>query len=227
VISVVLANIVLTDLSQACKNQDEDKMTAILQKASKWVLLFSLPSMIGGFFLSEIIVATLFKSDNFTIYDVSACATAFQLLSLAIPFLMFVRVWNVVPYALSKPQELLKITMISFVMSSSITLILLPKFQYLAICVGILFGGVSNACQLYYYVQKIINEPLFDAAFVKNSIYASLAMASVLLLMNILFPTSIIEDKWTLLYNLFFRSLLSLSAWFLCLRTDQIRMLKD
>lgn len=222
VVSVVLANIVLTDLTQACQSKDMSKVSGILQKSSRWVLLTSFPSMVGGFFLADNIVALLFGSIHFQWSDVMACAQGFRVMALAIPFLMMVRVWNVVPYAFSKPQYLLKMTCKSFFISTLVTLLFLFKLQHVAICLGMLVGGVSNAYQLHGYISQSVSSEIIDMRLAERIVFASMMMAMVLKIANMVWPITFVLTKFELMYVLFLKSGIAIGVWLAAMRSFNV-----
>jgi putative peptidoglycan lipid II flippase len=222
VVSVVLANIVLTDLTQACKSKDMARVSDILQKSSRWVLVVAFPSMVGGFFLADNIIALLFGSSHFQWNDVMACAEGFRVMALAIPFLMMVRVWNVVPYAFSKPQHLLRITSKSFIISTFITLLCISRLQHVAICLGGLVGGICNAYQLHNYISESTSSVIIDIRLAQRIIFSSMMMAIVLKVGNIIWPMTLTVTKFELLYALLIKSGISMGVWLIAMRSFKV-----
>lgn len=222
-ISVALANIVLTDLSQACSKGDNERVASILLKSSRWILLTSFPAMVGGYFLAEDIVAVLFRSERFLWSDVISCANVFKILALSLPFLMIVRVWNVVPFALSKPRHLLSISIRSAICSLLVSVFLLFPMKHLAICFGVMTGGIVNAYQLHQYIRKITKSDLIDVELAKSVLLASLTMACVLMLLSSIWPTSSNLTRSVIFGLLLLKSSVSVLSWLMALRLCKVK----
>lgn len=176
VISVVLANIILPDLSVACKEGDTMKAGRLLQRSTNILVILSLPCMVGGFFMAEDILTLLFSSERFGLADVVNTAYSFKVLCLAMPAMMLNKVYMSVPYAMAKSQKQLKIALSGFSVSAITTLFIIKWAGHVALSLGTLVNAWLTFALFGRLIVTELKTPIIDTAMLQRALTAALLM---------------------------------------------------
>lgn len=205
VVSVVLANMVLPQLSAACHAGSLATCRSLLNKASLIIALIGTPMVLGGWVLAHDIISVLFSSSSFQSADVAATVASFRLLLLAVPAFMLNKVWGSLPFAFSESQVQLRMVAQGVLAGVVVTGLSFKMLNHVAISLG---GGVS-AWGGYYglccYARSKIQYQMNFKSEMKHILLAGVVMAFVVMMLDQFFPGHIVVSRYNQLLLLGFK----------------------
>lgn len=223
VVSVVLANILMPKISEACSQKDLNCVKGVLIDTTHFVLALSIPMMMGGVLLSNQVVSLFFGSLNFMPQDVAATAYAFKILCCALPAMMLNKVWSVCPYAFGDARVQVSIAYKSGITGLIISVILLKPLGYLAITLGGFVSSWLCSLLLLNYLKTKVGAVVLNLSIVRRIGGVAIMMWLVMKVC----PDMAYMTKWGLLLNLLIKVILGTIVYFgMFYRMQLMRVLK-
>ncbi|MCH4248721.1 MAG: murein biosynthesis integral membrane protein MurJ [Acinetobacter populi] len=160
-IGVAIGTVILPSLSMKKADQDMQKFKAMMDWATKVIILVGMPASIALCMLSTPIIQTLFQHGEFTLRDTQMTALALQCMSAGVISYMLIKVFAPGFYAQQDTKTPVRIGMITVFANMIITLILLGVFhligwqaQHMALALASSGSALINAILLYTALHR-------------------------------------------------------------------------
>ena len=153
VLGIAISTALLPVLSKYVKMKDKKKSTQTLSNALHFGLIFSIPSFIGIFILSNQIIMFLFFRGEFTLSDVELTSYALIALSLGLPAFIMIKILVVPFFAMEDTKTPLKISLFSIAINLTLNLILIDKYQHVGLAISTSFAAWVNALTLFVVLK--------------------------------------------------------------------------
>ncbi len=160
-IGVAIGTVILPMLSNKSADQDMQKFKAMMDWATKVILLVGIPASIALCMLATPIIQTLFQHGEFTLRDTQMTALALQCMSAGVISYMLIKVFAPGFYAQQDTKTPVRIGIITVFANMIITLILLGIFyligwkaQHMALALASSGSALVNAVLLYVALHR-------------------------------------------------------------------------
>ena len=182
VIGVALSVILLPSLSKSFVKKDFDKSSLIMQWGLQLCLILALPCAVALFFLSKILILSLFEYGKFDVNDTLMTSNALQAYSLGLVALMLIKLFVPCFYAMQDTKTPFKIALFVLVCVQCMNLIFVDLFLHVGLALSISIGGCINALLLFFQIKKrkLVSFGAGWYRFLFKVMIALLAMSTVL-----------------------------------------------
>ncbi|MDO4223697.1 MAG: murein biosynthesis integral membrane protein MurJ [Acinetobacter sp.] len=160
-IGVAIGTVILPSLSARHAEQDSEKFKAMMDWASRVIVVVGVPASIALFMLATPIIQTLFQRGQFTVHDTEMTALALQCMSGGVIAFMLIKVFAPGFYAQQDTKTPVRIGLISVAANAILTLIFIGIFKYMgwqaehmALALASTGSALVNAGLLYYYLHR-------------------------------------------------------------------------
>lgn len=160
-IGVAIGTVILPSLSNTKSKQDLVQFRAMLDWATKVILLVGVPASIALCMLAKPIIQTLFQHGEFGAYDSEMTALALQCMSGGVISYMLIKVFAPGFYAQQDSKTPVRIGILTVFANMAITVILLGIFYYthwhakhMALALASSGSALVNAVLLYVALHK-------------------------------------------------------------------------
>lgn len=160
-IGVAIGTVILPSLSARHAEQDSEKFKAMMDWATKVIVIVGVPASIALFMLSTPIIQTLFQRGQFTVHDTEMTALALQGMSAGVISFMLIKVFAPGFYAQQDTKTPVKIGLISVAANAILTVIFIGIFKlmgwtasHMALALASSGSALVNAGLLYYYLHR-------------------------------------------------------------------------
>lgn len=154
VLGAALGTILLPTLSKHATNQDSEQFSGLLDWGLRLCMLLALPATVGLAVLSFPLLATLFMSSKFSLFD--AQMTQQALIANSVGILGFIMVKVLAPgfYARQNIKTPVKIAIFTLVCTQLMNLVFIGPLKHAGLSLAVSLGGCINAGLLYYLLRK-------------------------------------------------------------------------
>lgn len=160
-IGVAIGTVILPSLSARHAEQDSEKFKAMLDWATKVIVLVGIPASIALFMLSTPIIQTLFQRGQFSVHDTQMTALALQGMSAGVISFMLIKVFAPGFYAQQDTKTPVKIGLIAVATNAVLTVIFIGLFKlmnwqasHMALALASSGSALVNAGLLYYHLHR-------------------------------------------------------------------------
>ena len=154
VLGAALGTILLPTLSKHATNQDSEQFSGLLDWGLRLCMLLALPATVGVAVLSFPLLATLFMSSKFSLFD--AQMTQQALIANSVGILGFIMVKVLAPgfYARQNIKTPVKIAIFTLICTQLMNLAFIGPLKHAGLSLAVSLGGCINAGLLYYLLRK-------------------------------------------------------------------------
>ena len=160
-IGVAIGTVILPSLSNTQSKQDMVSFRAMLDWATKVILLVGIPASIALCMLATPIIQTLFQHGEFTVYDSQMTALALQCMSGGVISYMLIKVFAPGFYAQQDTKTPVRIGILTVFANMFLTIVLLGLFhwinwhaKHMALALASSGSALVNAILLYVALHK-------------------------------------------------------------------------
>ncbi len=186
IFSISVATVALPTMSQHAAANDMRSFKDTINYSLRLAMLTDIPSAIGLYVLSGLIVTVLFKRGEFDAGTAAATAAALSVFALKIPFVSGVR--NLVPafFSLKDAKTPVAVSAVAVVINAVAALLLMHKFKHVGLAGALVISGVANYVILFVLLRRRVG-PLGGRKIALSGIktlIASVVMGAVVLLLS-------------------------------------------
>jgi len=150
VLGIAISTALLPVLSKQIKKKQKKKANESISSAIKFGILFSIPSFVGLFVLSEEIVSLLFFRGAFEFSDVKLTGMALLALSCGLPAFIMIKILVIPFFANEDTKTPIRVAVISMVINLILNLVLIQKFLHVGLAMATSISAWINALMLFY-----------------------------------------------------------------------------
>lgn len=206
-IGVAIGTVILPSLSSRHAEQDQTKFRAMLDWATKVIILVGVPASIALCMLATPIIQTLFQHGEFSSHDTQMTALALQCMSGGVISFMLIKVFAPGFYAQQDTRTPVRIGIITVFANMIITLILLGVFyligwkeQHMALALASSGSALVNAGLLYIALHRR-NIYRFEGHWKKT--FAQFVIANVMMMLVLWFGLQWFNGEASVLIRVF------------------------
>ena len=186
IIGIAIGTALLPDLAKRISLGQNKEQNIIQEKAILLSLLFALPSAVALYYLSELVISSLFGYGVFIKSDVIATSKALKIYAIAIPAFMMIKVLSPNFFARKDTKTPVLIGTLCAFINIILTWYLMNKHGFVGIAISLCIAGYLNAILLFniMIIRKYYNcTQIFLGIFFKI-ILATIFMLLILFLLN-------------------------------------------
>ncbi|TVQ91634.1 MAG: murein biosynthesis integral membrane protein MurJ [Chromatiaceae bacterium] len=160
ILGVALGTVILPRLSRKHASHSQREFSATLDWALRWVLLLGLPAAVGLFVLAGPMIATLFHSGEFRLYDV--LMTERSLMAYALGLMPFMAIKVLAPgfYSRQDMRTPVRIALIAMLINLVFNLLLMFELGHTGLALATVIGATVNAgLLLHELLRRDIYQP--------------------------------------------------------------------
>ena len=205
IIGVALGTALLPDLAKKINLGQNQEQNLIQEKAILLSLFFAFPSAIGLFYLSELIIASLFGYGVFVQSDIFATSKALEVYAIAIPAFMMIKVLSPNFFARKDTKTPVLIGALCAFINIILTWYLMNKYGFIGIAISLCIAGYLNTILLFIIMLKrnYFNcTKIFFGILIKIILATSLMYLILLILEKVLFNFFLISSSYMSLFKL-------------------------
>ena len=182
VFGLALATVVLPSLSKTVAEGNQEKYNATLDWALRWVILITVPAMLGLIVLAVPMLTTLFYYGEFTVVDVQMSSYSLIAYSVGLSGFILIKILAAGFYSRQDTKTPVKIAIIAMAANMVGNIVLIYPLQHAGLALATALAACLNAGLLFYHLRK---QGLFQAAdgwmlFSARVTVASAAMITLL-----------------------------------------------
>ncbi len=197
VLGIAISTALLPVLSKYVKLNDQKNQKETLSNAIMYGLIFSIPSFIGIFLLSNQIVTFLFFRGEFTLTDVEQTSYALVALSFGLPAFIMIKILVIPFFAKEDTTTPIKISLFAILINLILNLLLIDEYKHIGLAISTSFAAWVNALILFIVLKnkKVEFDKNILFTFLKVVI-SSLVMGVGINFMLIFFGQDILNIKF-------------------------------
>ena len=177
-IGIALATVSLTKLSNAFNKGDFIKFNLTVEKAIKTAVIFTLPAVVGLFFLSKEIIFTTIQYSSFTQND--ALQSSYSLIGYASGLIafVFVKIFATIFLSMGDTKTPVKAGIASLIVNIILNITLAYFYAHIGIAISTSIAAFVNLLILFFYVKKDQNiSPKFDSILLMKVLFSCIIMS--------------------------------------------------
>lgn len=209
-IGTAIGTVLLPMLSKKIKLTDVNSTNNLQNNAINLVMMFTIPSVFGLFFLSEEIIATLFERGEFSNISTINTSSTLKILILGLPAFILIKLFQTKFYAKLNTKIPVIIAIISILSNILISISLMDHFKYLGVAIANVIAGWINILILMILSYKILNFRLQKYVY-KEAIKYLLAAIMMIFVINTFANMLNLHNKFLLL---FFEVIIGIISYF-------------
>ena len=186
IIGIAIGTALLPDLAKRISLGQNKEQNIIQEKAILLSLLFALPSAVALYYLSELVISSLFGYGVFIKSDVIATSNALKIYAIAIPAFMMIKVLSPNFFARKDTKTPVLIGTLCAVINIILTWYLMNKYGFVGIAISLCIAGYLNAILLFniMIIRKYYNCTQIFLGICLKIILATIFMLLILFLLN-------------------------------------------
>tara|TARA_B100000700_G_scaffold97667_1_gene109864 strand:+ start:1239 stop:2783 length:1545 start_codon:yes stop_codon:yes gene_type:complete len=186
IIGIAIGTALLPDLAKKISLGQNKEQNIIQEKAILLSLLFALPSAVALYYLSELVISSLFGYGVFIKSDVIATSKALKIYAIAIPAFMMIKVLSPNFFARKDTKTPVLIGTFCAFINIILTWYLMNKYGFVGIAISLCIAGYLNAILLFniMIIRKYYNCTQIFLGICLKIILASVFMVLILFLLN-------------------------------------------
>ena len=155
-IAIPICTIILPRFS---KNSyiSKNNIYSLENNAINLVMMFTIPSTFGMFFLAQKIVYLLFERGQFNKFSTLHTSHILEILLFGLPAFILTKLFQIKFYAKFNSKTPLLVSLICVFINISTSLVLKDQFQYSAVAVANVISGWANIIILIFYAYRLLN----------------------------------------------------------------------
>ena len=154
VLGAALGTILLPTLSKHAVNQNTEQFSGLLDWGLRLCMLLALPATVGVAVLSFPLLATLFMSSKFSLFDAQMTQQALIANSVGILGSIMVKVLAPGFYARQNIKTPVKIAIFTLICTQLMNLAFIGPLKHAGLSLAVSLGACMNAGLLYYLLRK-------------------------------------------------------------------------
>tara|TARA_Y100001954_G_scaffold40162_1_gene40328 strand:+ start:10208 stop:11752 length:1545 start_codon:yes stop_codon:yes gene_type:complete len=186
IIGIAIGTALLPDLAKKISLGQNKEQNIIQEKAILLSLLFALPSGVALYYLSELVISSLFGYGVFIKSDVTATSNALKIYAIAIPAFMMIKVLSPNFFARKDIKTPVLIGTLCAFINIILTWYLMNKYGFLGIAISLCIAGYLNAILLFniMIIRKYYNCTQIFLGICLKIILATIFMLLILFFLN-------------------------------------------
>ena len=186
IIGIAIGTALLPDLAKRISLGQNKEQNIIQEKAILLSLLFALPSAVALYYLSELVISSLFGYGVFIKSDVIATSKALKIYAIAIPAFMMIKVLSPNFFARKDTKTPVLIGTLCAFINIILTWYLMNKYGFVGIAISLCIAGYLNAILLFniMIIRKYYNCTQIFLGICLKIILATIFMLLILFLLN-------------------------------------------
>ena len=186
IIGIAIGTALLPDLAKRISLGQNKEQNIIQEKAILLSLLFALPSAVALYYLSELVISSLFGYGVFIKSDVIATSNALKIYAIAIPAFMMIKVLSPNFFARKDTKTPVLIGTLCAFINIILTWYLMNKYGFVGIAISLCIAGYLNAILLFniMIIRKYYNCTQIFLGICLKIILATIFMLLILFLLN-------------------------------------------
>ena len=186
IIGIAIGTALLPDLAKRISLGQNKEQNIIQEKAILLSLLFALPSAVALYYLSELVISSLFGYGVFIQSDVIATSKALKIYAIAIPAFMMIKVLSPSFFARKDTKTPVLIGTLCAFINIILTWYLMNKYGFVGIAISLCIAGYLNAILLFniMIIRKYYNFTQIFLGICLKIILATIFMLVILFLLN-------------------------------------------
>ena len=186
IIGIAIGTALLPDLAKKISLGQNKEQNIIQEKAILLSLLFALPSAVALYYLSELVISSLFGYGVFIKSDVTATSNALKIYAIAIPAFMMIKVLSPNFFARKDIKTPVLIGTLCAFINIILTWYLMNKYGFLGIAISLCIAGYLNAILLFniMIIRKYYNCTQIFLGICLKIILATIFMLLILFFLN-------------------------------------------
>ncbi len=166
VLGIAISTALLPILSKQIKEKELLKANKSISSAIKFGIIFSIPSFVGIWILSEEIISFLFLRGAFELNDVQLTSSALQALCFGLPAFIMIKIMVVPFFANEDTKTPIKISVFCMVLNLILNLILIRDYLHVGLAISTSVSAWINVLMLGLILKKKLNYP-FDISVLR------------------------------------------------------------
>ena len=165
IIAISLSTVLLPNFSKAEANNDINYIKSETIQSIKFVSMFSIPSFIGIFLLSEIIIEVLFGRGGLNSLDITSISDALKAYSIGIPAFLLIKVLQTSFFSSGDTLTPFKISLITVLINIILSVILMKFYSHVGIALA---SSISAFFTVFTLSLILIRRKRLSTVFLKN-----------------------------------------------------------
>ena len=153
IIGIAIGTALLPNLAKRISLGENKEQNLIQEKAILLSLLFALPSAVALYYLSELVITSLFGYGVFIQSDIIATAKALKIYAIAIPAFMIIKVVSPNFFARKDTKTPVLVGTLCAFINIILTWYLMNKYGFIGIAISLSIAGYLNAILLFTIVK--------------------------------------------------------------------------
>ena len=213
IIGIAIGTALLPNLAKRISLGENKEQNLIQEKAILLSLLFALPSAVALYYLSELVITSLFGYGVFIKSDVIATSKALKIYAIAIPAFMMIKVLSPNFFARKDTKTPVLIGTLCAFINIILTWYLMNKHGFVGIAISLCIAGYLNAILLFniMIIRKYYNCTQIFLGICLKIILATIFMLLILFLLN----NFLLSFKFGEVFNLILFIISGLISYFL------------
>jgi putative peptidoglycan lipid II flippase len=156
IFAIAVATAALPTLSDHAAEKDYEALKDTLNYSLRLTFLITIPSMVGLYMMSDLIVGVLFERGQFNMMTTAATAAALAIFAIKIPFVSGVR--NIVPafFALRDAKTPVYVASLAVVVNAAVALLLMHKYLHVGLSFALVISSAVNFIVLVMLIRRKI-----------------------------------------------------------------------
>jgi putative peptidoglycan lipid II flippase len=218
IIGIAIGTALLPDLAKKISLGQNKEQNLIQEKAILLSILFAFPSAVALYYLSELVITSLFGYGVFIQSDILATAKALKVYAIAIPAFMMIKVLSPNFFARKDTKTPVLIGIFCAFINIVLTWYLMNKYGFLGIAISLCISGYLNAIFLFtiMIIRNFYNcTQAFFSMCIKIILSTIFMLAILFILDTILLNNFLISFKFIEVLKLILFILTGLISYFL------------
>jgi putative peptidoglycan lipid II flippase len=186
VFSYTLSNIIFPELSKLNTDKQDDKFTAIINKAIKLSIFFLIPISVIVAFLSKDIVKIIYERGEFGPESTILTSTSLMIYSIGIIGYGIQEILNKSFYAMQDAKTPMKISLFIILLNIILSIIFVKSLGYIGLPLAASITSIINSILLIFFINRkhrgIVNKD--TSIYIEKTLFAIAIVALVLTLLD-------------------------------------------
>ena len=165
IIAISLSTVLLPDFSKAEANNDINYIKSETINSIKFVSMFSIPSLIGIYLLSGIIIEALFGGGSLTVVDITSISNALKAYAIGIPAFLLIKVLQPSFFSSGDTLTPFKISLITVLINIFLSIILMNFYSHVGIALA---SSISAFFTVFSLALILIKRKRLSLIFLTN-----------------------------------------------------------
>jgi len=194
IIGIAIGTALLPDLAKRISLGQNKEQNVIQEKAMLLSILFALPSAVALYYLSELVITSLFGYGVFIQSDILATAKALKIYAIAIPAFMMIKVLSPNFFARKDTKTPVLIGTFCAFINIILTWYLMNQYGFIGIAVSLCVAGYLNAILLFIImiIRNFYNCTRIFLVIILKILLSTIFMLIILFILDKIFFNNIV-----------------------------------